>query len=93
MWAWIENSTVREVWTNKPMLHPTIMANVSEKTMAELSALGWNPPAPPPDPPTPVEELEADMRNNRMVRAMFKRERTQRGMSKAQLLDELRPYM
>ena len=93
MWAWIENNIVREVWSSKPDLHPTIMANVSEKTLGELAALGWNPPPPPPPPPTPMEELEVDMNQSKVLFAMLNRERTQRSMTKQQLLDELKMYL
>jgi hypothetical protein len=92
MWARIVNNEVIEVWQNMPTLTAELMADVQEKTLAELQAMGWVVPTPPPEP-TPMDNLESDMRRNRMVRAMFKRERTQRGMTKTQLLDELKPYM
>jgi hypothetical protein len=93
MWARIVNNVVMEVWAMKPVLHPDLMKDVSEKTLAELAALGWTPPPPPPPPPTPKEALEQDVDSNRMLKALFKREMTQRGLTKAQLLDELGTHM
>jgi len=91
MWARIINNDVIEVWQQKPVLTSELMLQVQEKTLAELQAMGWNPP-PPPTPPTPIEILEQAAMGNRMLKALFKREMSQRGMTKQQLLDELKTY-
>lgn len=56
-WVRFVNNQVWEVWDTEPILHPDMKAQVQEKTLDELAALGWTPPPPPPPAPPPPDKV------------------------------------